>query len=87
MSLKQYKWLYLKFCINTKESSLVCAGIDRHQYNSMIIKKRKKYNFEGHMLWGPADEQYYLIRTYGDNYMELPPINERESHSYYKVLI
>ena len=36
--------------------------------------------FENMYLYAPANSTKYLKKMYGDNYMKLPPANERESH-------
>lgn len=38
-----------------------------------------KVEFEGEMFNAPQDPDYYLRRLYGDNYMELPPEEERKA--------
>lgn len=39
------------------------------------------YEFSGVQLYGPALGREFLKQIYGDNYMELPPENERRTHS------
>lgn len=36
--------------------------------------------FEGHVFKGPAGYHAYLSQLYGDDYMQLPPIEKRKSH-------
>ena len=39
-----------------------------------------KVDFEGHKLNGPAGYDAYLRQLFGENYMELPPVEMRKSH-------
>lgn len=40
-----------------------------------------KISFEGHEFFGPARPHQYLADLYGENYMQLPPINKRVNHA------
>jgi lipopolysaccharide cholinephosphotransferase len=40
----------------------------------------KKIKFEGKMYNGMTDNDTYLKKIYGDNYMELPPLEKRINH-------
>src|SRR5690606_5778266 len=44
-----------------------------------IFSSRKKYEFEGHMFWGPEDADFWLTKVYGD-FMKLPSEADRVSH-------
>ena len=41
--------------------------------------------FEGKMYKAPRDYDYVLKKIYGDNYMELPPIEKRVTHNPIKI--
>ncbi len=41
----------------------------------------KEIEFEGHKFFAPKNTDAYLKLLYGDNYMELPPIEKRKTHS------
>jgi len=41
--------------------------------------------FEGRTFKAPAGYHQYLLQLYGDNYMELPPVEKRKSHHGFTV--
>lgn len=41
------------------------------------------YKFENGSYWGPADAKTYLSLSYGNDYMELPPVDKRVSHLFH----
>ena len=45
----------------------------------------KQCEFEGKYYNVPNDIQEYLRRQYGDNYMQLPPVEQRMTHKPLKV--
>lgn len=46
----------------------------------------KEISFEGKMYFAPNDTNYYLKRIYGENYMELPPVEKRITHNPEKLV-
>ena len=56
-------------------------GIDEYAN----LDKCKKYVFEDEKLWGPINADYLLSKIYGD-YMQLPPLEKRETHKPLKVI-
>lgn len=51
-------------------------------YPKSIFKPIKKVKFEDIEINVPYDVDTYLSITYGENYMELPPIEERYNHQH-----
>ena len=94
LSFKHYAWWYRRydhFIQFHKNSDLCTIPTGRKHYLGEVQKKSvfypcKKYDFEGHKLWGPADADKYLRTLYGD-YMKLPPNKKRETHFYTKIKI
>ena len=43
------------------------------------FEERKRFLFEGELLWGPNGYDEYLTNLYGD-YMQLPPVENRVTH-------
>ena len=54
-------------------------------YPTLVFREkmlnRVELEFEGHMFWASAYWDSWLTNTYGPNYMELPPENERFGHN------
>lgn len=82
-----YKWLFINFCLKGKSMDLVCDGNsnNREKFPNTVIANRCKYKFEDYEFYGPKDYDLYLSTFYSENYMELPPEDKRETHSYLKV--
>ena len=40
----------------------------------------KKCEFEGKTYYIPGGIEYYLMQQYGNDYMELPPLDKRVTH-------
>ncbi len=49
-----------------------------------IYEPKILLDFEGYKFWSPHNYDYYLKRLYG-NYMELPPVEKRQSHHNFKA--
>lgn len=49
-------------------------------YHKSTIAETAKYEFEGRMFDGPADAKGFLSSYYGDDFMQLPPMEKRRSH-------
>lgn len=52
-------------------------------YKKEIVYPLKKIKFEGYEFWGPNNVNEYLKELYGENYMELPPVEKRITHYEY----
>lgn len=50
-----------------------------------VFKTKKLYAFEEIYFWGPSNAHYWLKKVY-NNYMELPPIEDRASHHPLKLI-
>ena len=65
---------------------LVCPGGVKHffgeLYNSTMFERPVKMCFENRNWNVPVDPDMYLKIRYGDNYMEIPPVEKRERHAY-----
>lgn len=55
----------------------------REKFPVQLFSEFKDYLFEGRYYRGIKDSHQYLTKLYGD-YMELPPEDSRENHSYYR---
>lgn len=60
-----------------------CLSYDyKSCYKKQLKRKyyieREQYEFEGKMFWGPKDVDGWLRTIYGENYMQLPPIEKRK---------
>ena len=49
-------------------------------YDRALMGKPRYMNFEGHMLPVPEKTIDFLRATYGDNWIYLPPVHQRETH-------
>ena len=47
----------------------------KNEFEAMV-----KVMFEGVAYWAPGCHELYLSNLYGNNYMELPPEDQREFH-------
>ena len=70
----------------TKETSKSTSALGRWHYfgelqNADVFFPLKKSTFCGCDAWTLNNPENYLRHNYGDNYMEIPPIEKRESHS------
>lgn len=79
---------FLKFYSFSKSDYV--AGLISGIYGTKEIMPKDIYksiillDFEGHKFKCPVGYDYYLKRLYG-NYMELPPIEKRQSHHNFKA--
>jgi lipopolysaccharide cholinephosphotransferase len=73
--------LFNKF--NTKYISFFSAryGYKRETHKYSELFPLSKVSFEGNEYNAPGNWDLFLKELYGNNYMELPPIEKRESHS------
>lgn len=58
----------------------LCYRLDRPFPKSML-NPIKRVEFEGHMLPVPNDVEAFLVNEFGDNWRDLPPIDERKNHA------
>ena len=68
-----------------KSTSIITSGTGRKHYFGEIYSKNiffplKQMSFINHEFYVPSDTNSYLIGLYGENYMNPPAINQRESH-------
>lgn len=59
-------------------------GGERERMPKNVFEPRRKFEFEGHQLWGSEGYDLYLSNLYG-NYMELPPEDRRVTHHDFKA--
>lgn len=64
------------------DAKYYCSMASQYRYEkqkmcSNIYGEPKLYSFCGIMLKGPAMPSDYLAQLYGENYMEVPPVNRR----------
>lgn len=67
---------------NNSSSNKICSMASQYSYNKQAMEYEiygtpAEYDFEGLSLLGPANAQEYLTRLYGEDYMELPPVEKR----------
>jgi len=86
VSKKCYEKLYLSLC-NNSESDYKFVGIGKEVYPTSIVHDYEKYEFENEVFWGPKDFDTFLSISYGKNYMQLPPVEKRETHSFLRLTI
>ncbi|AQY49756.1 LPS biosynthesis protein [Listeria weihenstephanensis FSL R9-0317] len=55
-------------------------GYKKQTMPKTIYNPTATAKFEGYTFWIPAETRQWLERIYGDNYMELPPIEKRITH-------
>lgn len=63
------------FCLNDYKNSMVSP------VNIQFLKSFEKGKFEDSFFTIPKDYDYILKNIYGDNYMEIPPIEKRRHHA------
>lgn len=84
-SYRKWTFWYDRFVANEDMTGLVGAPTGRKLYNGEIHDHSvffpvAKATFEGIEVNVPGKTEEYLICLYGRNYMQLPPIEKRESH-------
>lgn len=80
-----YNVLYLRLCVTRKKTDNYYVECGRKRMPCTILTDRTLLDFEGHKLYGPKEYDWYLKEQYGPDYMELPPEDKREIHSYIKI--
>jgi lipopolysaccharide cholinephosphotransferase len=79
---KSYVKYIKKYDIN-KEKYVACLSspyIKKEKIEKDRLIRQKDFEFEGKHFKGPEQWDFYLRKIYG-NYMELPPEEERRTHS------
>jgi lipopolysaccharide cholinephosphotransferase len=75
--------------INRKTKNATIAVGRNHYFGETIEASAfyplRKGSFEGLEMYMPNNPDRYLKNLYGDNYMQLPPIEKRESHNIKKI--
>lgn len=86
-SLKSWTTSYSKWisrCKNDNSKYLVCATGFKHYFGELFLRSVYGHNtnitFENHELKIISGYDWALKNLYGDNYMEIPPIEKREKH-------
>lgn len=79
-----------KACQYNKKSDLVGFPTGRNHYfgeihNSSDIFPLAEAVFEGNKVYVPNNVKKYLTKLYGASYMEIPPIEKRESHLFLDI--
>lgn len=82
---KFYESLFLKFAISHKRTGVVRLSDTTCHIPYGLFRKTVELEFEGHMFKCPVNYDKYLKLIYGDDYMQLPPEDKREIHSYVKL--
>ncbi len=91
ISHKTWINLYDKFISRHKQpTSEVTTPAGRKKYLGEIIPRKwlspvKLGRFEGRDFYIPAQADNYLRNLYGDDYMQLPPVEKRERHFVVKL--
>ena len=89
--LKLEKWLKLSDCIfsmckDTTSEYVVIPSGNGHYFGELFLRKemltRKSSVFEGENFLLPENTEYYLLKRYGENYMQIPEREERERHAF-----
>ena len=85
VSYRKWAFWFDRYVANDDLSGLVGAPTGRKLYNGEIHDHSVffpvvKATFEGLEVNVPAKTKEYLICLYGKNYMQLPPVEKRESH-------
>jgi lipopolysaccharide cholinephosphotransferase len=70
---------------------IICWG-GRYGINNETYKKQSFFplvdvSFEGKIYKAPKEWDFYLKKLYGNNYMELPPIEKRLTHNIEKLIL
>ena len=67
---------------NNTNSGYVCSMASHYSYTKQTMHREiygepALYEFEGERFYGPAMWKEYLIQLFGENYMQLPPVEKR----------
>lgn len=72
------------------ESKFITVPVGRKHYFGELHPRSVYFpaqvgSFEGVSVRIPNDEDAYLIKLYGPNYMDEPPVEQRETHAVYEL--
>lgn len=67
---------------NNTNSGYVCSMASHYSYTKQTMLREiygepALYEFEGESFFGPAQWEEYLVKLFGKNYMQLPPVEKR----------
>lgn len=85
------KWIYILATKNRKKSIdyvtiyYYKGGFGQTMSMSQIYGQGAVAEFEGELFKIPANFNAYLSKEYGDDYMEIPPVEKRKIHSFIKL--
>ena len=82
---KFYEQMFLKFCVTDRRTGVVRLSDTTIHVPYGFFRNTVNLEFEGKMFKCPANYDRYLKLIYGDDYMQLPPEDKREVHSYLKL--
>jgi lipopolysaccharide cholinephosphotransferase len=89
-SISHWSAIY-KRCLYRKyaNSNFRCCSDDFGNYckKGLIfdVNKTRKYSFCGSLFCSVGDYDFFLSACYGLDYLELPPVEKRETHSFVKI--
>jgi lipopolysaccharide cholinephosphotransferase len=91
ISIKQINYLNQKVLTLIKFSNYIFNWGGTYGINEAVFNKESFFPltdvvFEGNIYKAPGKYNVYLKTMYGDNYMELPPIEKRNSHNLIDVI-
>lgn len=79
-----------RLCRGDRKTSRMNIPMGRKHYFGEVLPAEaylpaREVSFEGVKAYVPNDCDAYLRNLYGDNYMEIPPVEKREYHPYAKI--
>lgn len=80
---KQWQDCLMRY--NNQESDCIVSQRPKFPFPKKIIKPFVELEFERHMFKAPADYHEYLRIKYGNDYMELPPVEQRVTKHHFKA--
>lgn len=78
-------WVFA-LCKDASSKYIVIPSGNGHFFGELYLRSKMQcviqLDFEGRPFYVPEDTDYLLRTRYGDNYMEIPPEQEREKHAF-----